>query len=312
MVAITPRSFCNGPYFEPFRRYFLRDMRFNRVHVFDTRDTAFADDKVLQENVVFHAVKNTGVNPAVIVSASAMPDGGEMRVRTINHEELIHPRDRHAVIHIVPEHDGDFTRDRIRSLGGTITDLGLTVSTGRVVDFRARDLLRAQPGNNTVPLIYPCHFKQGFVEWPNGKTRKPNALSLGPRAQELIVPEGHYVLTKRFSAKEERRRIVAALYDPVRVPAPHVAFENHLNYFHARGGGLPATLAKGLAAYLNSSLVDDYFRQFSGHTQVNAADLRSLPYPTRSALIALGLRIGTSCPDQQEIDRLVDEVLFDG
>lgn len=312
MVAITPRSFCNGPYFERFRRYFLRDMRFRRVHVFDSRDAAFADDKVLQENVVFHATKNTERNDPVMVSASATPDGSDLRMRTINHEELIRPRDRHAVIHVVPEQTGASTRDQISSLGGTITELGLTVSTGRVVDFRARDLLRPQGGRNTVPLIYPCHFKQGFVEWPNGKTRKPNALALGPRAEELVVPEGHYVLTKRFSAKEERRRIVAAVYDPARVNAPQVAFENHLNYFHARGAGLPAALAKGLAAYLNSSLVDTYFRQFSGHTQVNASDLRSLPYPTRPALISLGRRIGTSCPNQEVLDRLVHEVLFDG
>jgi adenine-specific DNA-methyltransferase len=102
------------------------------------------------------------------------------------------------------------------------------------------------------------------------------------------------------------------VYDPARINAPHVAFENHLNYFHARGAGLPATLAKGLAAYLNSSLVDAYFRQFSGHTQVNAADLRALPYPRRSALIALGRRIATSSPSQEELDRIVQEVLFDG
>jgi adenine-specific DNA-methyltransferase len=311
MVAITPRSFCNGPYFEPFRRYFLRDMRFRRVHVFDARDKAFGDDKVLQENVIFHAVKTSEADPAVVVSANAAP-GADLRSRTIKHGELIHPRDRHAVIHVVPEKDGKFSRDQISSLGGTLTTLGLTVSTGRVVDFRAKDLLRAQPGKNTVPLIYPCHFKDGFVKWPNGSTRKPNALALGPKAEDLVVPEGHYVLTKRFSSKEERRRIVAAVYDPVRITAQEVAFENHLNYFHERGSGLPATFAKGLAAYLNSSLVDIYFRQFSGHTQVNASDLRSLPYPTRSALIVLGRRIGMSFPGQEELDRLVDEVLFDG
>lgn len=312
LVAITPRSFCNGPYFEAFRRYFLRDMRFRRVHVFDARDTAFADDRVLQENVVFHAVKNTEVEPAVIVSASPAPGGVDLRMRTIKHDELIRPHDRHAVIHIVPEKDGEAIRDQISGLGGTVSDLGLTVSTGRVVDFRSRDLLRSQPGKDTVPLIYPCHFKQGFVEWPNGKTRKPNALALGPRAEKLVVPEGYYVLTKRFSTKEERRRIVAAVYDPARVTAPQVAFENHVNYFHTRGDGLPAALAKGLAAYLNSSLVDTYFRQFSGHTQVNASDLRSLPYPTRSALIALGRRIGTVFPGQEELDLLVEEVLFRG
>lgn len=311
MVAITPRSFCNGPYFEPFRKYFLREMRFRRVHVFDARDKAFGDDKVLQENVIFHAVKSTEANPKVTVSASAEP-GANLRTRTIKHEELIHPRDRHAVIHVVPEKEGEHTRDQLSRLGGTLAALGLTVSTGRVVDFRARDLLRAQPGKNTVPLIYPCHFKHGYVEWPNGRTRKPNALAVGPRAGELVVSGGHYVLTKRFSSKEERRRIVAAVYDPTRVTAAQVAFENHLNYFHERGSGLPATLAKGLAAYLNSSLVDAYFRQFSGHTQVNASDLRSLPYPTRSPLIALGRRIGSAFPCQEELDRLVDEVLFGG
>jgi adenine-specific DNA-methyltransferase len=286
-------------------------MRFRRVHVFDARDKVFGDDKVLQENVIFHAVKNREANPEVVVSASGEP-GGKLRSRTIKHEELIDPRDRHVVIHVVPETEGKTTRDQISSLGGTLTGLGLTVSTGRVVDFRARDLLRSQPGRNTVPLIYPCHFKQGFVEWPNGRTRKPNALALGPTAEELVIPQGHYVLTKRFSSKEERRRIVAAVYDPTRVTASQVAFENHLNYFHERGSGLPASLAKGLAAYLNSSLVDAYFRQFSGYTQVNASDLRSLPYPERARLIALGRRIGSAFPSQEELDRLIDEVLFDG
>jgi len=198
------------------------------------------------------------------------------------------------------------------SLDASLSDLGLTVSTGRVVDFRAKELLRAQPGRNTVPLIYPCHLQDGFVEWPNGRTRKPNAIELGPRAEDLLVPEGHYVLTKRFSAKEERRRVVAAVYDPTRVAAARVAFENHLNYYHVRGSGLPVTVAKGLAAFLNSTLVDAYFRQFSGHTQVNAADLRSLRYPGWNSLVALGRRIGKSFPTQEELDRLIEEVMSRG
>jgi len=311
MVAITPRSFCNGPYFEPFRRFFLREMRFRRVHVFDTRDSVFAHDKVLQENVVFHAVRTQDIGP-VVVSASAGPGKVGLRMRKVSHDELVRPTDRHVFIHIVPEEDGDLIRDQIKTLGGNLADLGLTVSTGRVVDFRARELLRSQPGRNTVPLIYPCHLRQGSVEWPNGTTRKSNALALGPRSQKLVVPAGHYVLTKRFTAKEERRRIVAAIYDPGRVSSAQVAFENHLNYFHAQGGGLPIALARGLAAYLNSSVVDTYFRQFSGHTQVNASDLRSLPYPPRSTLMALGRRIGKSFTDQVALDHLVEEELFSG
>ena len=312
MVAITPRSFCNGPYFEPFRRFILREMRFRRVHVFDTRDTAFADDKVLQENVVFHAVKTEEIGRDVVVSASVGPSEAGLRMRTIKHDELVQPRDRHAFIHFVPDKDGEFVRHRIGSLDASLSDLGLTVSTGRVVDFRAKELLRAQPGRGTVPLIYPCHLQDGFVEWPNGKTRKPNALAVDPGAEDLLVPEGYYVLTKRFSAKEEHRRVVAAVYDPTRIPATQVAFENHLNYYHAQGSGLPVTVAKGLAAFLNSTLVDTYFRQFSGHTQVNASDLRSLHYPAWTVLVELGRRIGKSFPPQEALDHLVEEVVFRG
>ena len=312
MVAITPRSFCNGPYFEPFRRFFLRKMRFRRVHVFDARDRAFADDEVLQENVVFHAERTRDSTAEVVVSSSLGPDESGLRSRTIKHDELVRPGDPNSFIHIVPDHDGDVIRRRMANLDASLTDLGLTVSTGRVVDFRAKDFLRARPGRNTVPLIYPCHLQAGFVEWPKDDARKPNALALGVQTQDLLVSVGHYVLVKRFSAKEERRRVVAAVYDPARIRAQRVAFENHLNYYHLRGSGLPATVAKGLAAFLNSTLVDSYFRQFSGHTQVNATDLRSLRYPPRDRLVALGRRIGTDFPPQEELDRLVEEVVTHG
>ena len=40
--------------------------------------------------------------------------------------------------------------------------------------------------------------------------------------------------------------------------------------------------------FLNSTAVDDYFRRFSGHTQVNATDLRLLRYPEIKELEQLG------------------------
>src|SRR5438034_8682561 len=118
-------------------------------------------------------------------------------------------------------------------------------------------------------------------------------------------------MVKRFSAKEERRRLVAAIYSPTRVHAEKVGFENHLNYYHTSGRGLPERLARGLVAFLNSTLADEYFRQFNGHTQVNATDLRNLKYPTRAQLEAIGARIDDGFPEQQALDRLIDEELFD-
>ena len=103
---------------------------------------------------------------------------------------------------------------------------------------------------------------------------------------------------------------MAAVYDPDHINAERVGFENHLNYFHRDGHGLPLSLAKGLAAFLNSTVVDTYFRQFNGHTQVNATDLRSLKYPTTAELQALGANIGNAFPSQDDLDILVERELI--
>ena len=177
------------------------------------------------------------------------------------------------------------------------------------MDFRAASFLRQQPSQNTVPLIYPCHFSGGFVRWPKDNGRKPNAIVADDKTRDLLVPSEIYVLVKRFTSKEERRRVVACIYDPLRVAAEAVGFENHLNYYHANGHGLSMTLAKGLAMFLNSTLVDVYFRQFNGHTQVNATDLRSLRYPTRHKLECLGRLVDDPAANQEELDRFLEKEL---
>jgi adenine-specific DNA-methyltransferase len=195
-------------------------------------------------------------------------------------------------------------------LSATLSELGLSVSTGKVVDFRAKEYLRQNPGPGTAPLIYPCHFNGGFVHWPREKSRKRNAIVSNEQTHELLVPAGIYVLVKRFTTKEEKKRIVACIYDSHRIPAPLVGFENHLNYFHINGHGLPMGLAKGVAAFLNSMVVDSYFRQFNGHTQVNATDLRNLNFPTKSELEKLGRQIGERGLLQEELDVMVAETIF--
>src|SRR5947207_1464346 len=71
MVAICPRSFCNGPYFKPFREQFLDVMSLRRIHVFESRSAAFQQDDVLQENIIVHAVKSPDKTQSVIISTSS-------------------------------------------------------------------------------------------------------------------------------------------------------------------------------------------------------------------------------------------------
>lgn len=309
MVAITPRSFCNGPYFKPFRELFLREMSLRQIHVFDSRKRAFSDDDVLQENVIFRAVKVAEMPGNVTVSISHGPDD-EAEIRELAPDEVVRPDDPDRFIHIMPDDFSNQIAGLMSRVSATLDDLGLRVSTGRVVDFRSTDWLRHEPGRDTVPLIYPTHFQDGWIAWPKLGTKKPNAYAVTPESERGLVASAVYVLTKRFSAKEEKRRIVAAIFDPERVPCESVAFENHVNYYHHNGNGLTLPLAKGLSVYLNSTLVDAYFRNFNGHTQVNATDLRNLKYPSRAQLEHLGSGIGDTLPDQQELDRLITRELL--
>jgi adenine-specific DNA-methyltransferase len=310
MVAITPRSFCNGPYFRPFREDLLHAMSLRRLHVFESRSAAFSGDAVLQENIIVHTVKGAPKPRQVIISSSSGKHDGVVTERAVDFREVVSPGDAEQFIHLPADDQHEQARRAMQRLSTTLSALGLSVSTGRVVDFRAKEFLREQPGRDTAPLIYPCHFNGGFVHWPKEKTRKPNAIVSNEQTRELLVPAGIYVLVKRFTAKEERKRIVACIYDPQQIEAPLVGFENHLNYFHVNGHGLPMALAKGLAAFLNSTVVDVYFRQFNGHTQVNATDLRNLNYPPRAELESLGRRITDPGLSQTELDALVEDTLF--
>lgn len=309
LVAITPRSFCNGPYFKPFRRELLKTISIQRLHLFDSRSAAFGKDNVLQENLILHGVKGEPQQADVILSSSSGGPTSHVSYSSVPFSDVVLPTDGEQFIHCGADHAYEQTKPAVSSLKATLGDLGLTVSTGRVVDFRARAFLRSQPSSDTAPLIYPCHFNGSSVVWPKDNSRKPNAILIHERTRDLLIPSEVYVLVKRFSSKEERRRIVACIYDPRQTSVAWVAFENHLNYFHNQGRGLPMPLATGLAAFLNSTVIDSYFRQFSGHTQVNATDLRKLNYPTTSALERLGRRIKKAM-SQNELDDIVEKELF--
>lgn len=304
LVAITPRSFFNGPYFGAFRRYLLDHLALDRVHVFESRSTVFADTGVLQENVIFSGTVD-GERETVTLSIST-GHNDEVATREVPYGEVVHPNDPHRFIRLTTNAEDTVVAGVMLALPCSLRELGIEVSTGRVVDFRSRAALHADdPGGEAFPLIYPANLRDGGVQWPRS-IRKPQFFAPAePKDHALLLPEGWYTVLKRFSAKEERRRIVASVWSPVEHPGP-VAFENHLNVFHINGAGMDEPSARGLAVWLNSSLVDRFFRTFSGHTQVNATDLRTLRFPTLDTLRQLGEHATPS--EQADIDALISTV----
>jgi adenine-specific DNA-methyltransferase len=310
MVAITPRSFCNGPYFKKFRAAFLRMMSLKKIHMFESRKKAFGDDNVLQENIIFHAVRGLPPPKSVKISTSTGIEFEKIRALSVPYSCVVHPNDKDMFIHLGIDGADDSPAERMKCFKSSLNKLSLSVSTGRVVEFRALERLKQSPQRDTVPLIYPCHFANGYIKWPIESGKKPNAIMSSSETSSLLVEAGFYVLVKRFSSKEQQRRVMAAIYDPTRINSPLVGFENHLNYFHKQGKGLPANLAKGLALYLNSTVADQYFRLFSGHTQVNATDLRKIPYPSHEQLLRLGSYVEEAMPNQETIDAIIEKECF--
>lgn len=304
LVAIIPRSFCNGPYYQPFRRFILRRAAIRHIHLFDARNKAFKDDGVLQENIIIKLMRGADQG-AVTVSTSTDDSFADYAEKRHDFTRIVFPDDADVFIHI-PTGDDEQILERA-SFGHSLADLGLTVSTGPVVDFRLREDLRADPESGTVPLLYPGHFNGSGLQWPKIGFKKPNAIRDCMATRKWLYPNGFYAVVRRFSSKEERRRIVANVIDPTRLPSQWIGIENHLNVFHAKRHPIPEVLAHGLAAYLNATAVDTYFRRFNGHTQVNATDLRAMRYPSSEALIALGERAkGRASLTQHEIDEWVN------
>lgn len=278
LVAITPRSFANGRYFLDFRRYVTESSAFTYVVLFDRRDKIFRSSAVLQETVIFRLVKTSNPSRA---SATVETRLDHKTVAYDAHEvpqsTITAPGDPERFINLPGSPEVMAVAERLRSYDETFSSLGLSVSTGPVVDFRAKEFLAGADDPDTVPLIYPVNVRPAGVSWPLSGSKAQGFVRTPVSARQLY-PNGYYVLVKRFTSKEEKRRVVAAVYEPIDGYS-EVAFENHVNVIHKGKQPLTQTFALQVAQYLNSEDVDVFFRMFSGNTQVNATDLRRLHVP---------------------------------
>ena len=310
LVFISPRSFCNGPYFQTFRKKFLESMSIKKIHIFNSRSSSFRDDNVLQENVIVYAIKDQNLSNDVLISSNSGPKDKNIVIKHVKKELVVSPSDYQYFIHIIHDEIGAKISDKMKKLQSTLKELEIQVSTGKVVDFRIKAELKNKLNDDTVPLIHPFNLSKGTIIFPM-HTKKENYIKISKKSKNQLIENGNYVLVKRFSTKEEKRRIVASVWKKSTFGFSFVGFENRINYFHNNGKSLKLEIAKGLSVFLNSTIVDMYFRQFNGHTQVNAADLRYLRYPTYNQLKTLGRIITKTYPEQKEIDDLVNKVLFD-
>lgn len=157
VIAIVPRSFMNGPYFKPFRYWLLDRVAVTHIHVFGSRNQAFADDDVLQENVVLRFLVKQPQG-TVDVSESEGTIFSNITHRIVPFSEVVTPEDEEKFIH-VPSLGSP---DTAGLPGQMLRELGLDVRTGPVVDFRLKDHLRQDPGPEAYRCCMPRISSMGF------------------------------------------------------------------------------------------------------------------------------------------------------
>lgn len=319
---IVPRSFCSGAYFSALRQSLVEEAVPLAVHLFQSRQDTFKGDAVLQENVIFtfqrHQTRSApNFSSTTYLSISTSKDAETLNdtplTRPVSFKQFLGRRYGHIFFRLPTGELDERIVNLIDSWTGSLNEYRLDVSTGPVVAFRARTWLvdiEAVARNQAVPLLWMHNVKQQQVEWPVINGHKSQGIILADETRSLLVPVANYVLLRRFSAKEEPRRLIAAPFLADEYDYQGVGLENHLNYVYKKQGCLSLDEALGLSAVLGSALIDRYFRIVNGNTQVNAAELRALPLPPLELIQQIGQILGTSDTTPPiDIDAIVFNIL---
>jgi adenine-specific DNA-methyltransferase len=317
-VSITPRSFSSGAYFSHFRRQFFNAITPELIHLFDSRRAAFEDAQVLQENIILAGAKKGVASvdpPSVAISRSrGLDDLAHPLIQQVPLRFIIDDKQKDPVLHLPVSDIDTHLLQAFRCWNATLATYGLEISTGPVVPFRSSDMLasvdKVKQGE-AVPLLWLQHVHSMNVEWPLEGFNKPQGVLLCQASQKLFVKNATQVILRRFSAKEEPRRITAAVLPDGAFGTDQIALENHLNYLYRPCGTLTYEEAVGIAVFLNSTLVDRYFRITNGNTQVNATELRKLPLPPWERLTRIGERVAAQedGPDHGVMEQIIMEEL---
>ena len=290
MVTITPRSFTNGLYFKGFRKYLLTESALSLIHIFKHRNKVFKNDDsaVLQENIICYFIKGSNANTITVRSSDCDASINHADEKQYLVHSIVDPSNDLLLIRIPESACAASILQQAETLKTTFEGAGYFISTGRVVEHRTRQYITEDTSaENTVPLYRPHNVTPLTATWI-GNHKKDVSFKLNEDYDKHTIKNAIYVLLKRFSSKDERRRLVASVHLANMHGCESIGFGNKINYIGVLGGELSTIEAYGLATVFNSSFMDKYFRCISGNTQVNATEIRVMKFPSREQVKEIG------------------------
>lgn len=283
LVYIIPRSWTSGAYFKRFRQKFLAEMSLEQIHLFQSRDRVFESENVLQETMILRAKKSCK-KPAQIqmTTTQSNADFEKKTVFYVPYSTVINGENTY--VYLVTNEKEIQILSRLNHWKDTLPTLGLKMKTGVTVDFRNREALRDFEEKDAVPLFYPQHIQMGMVVFPVGK----EAEYLVTAQKGLLQKNTNYLFVKRFTSKEEHRRLQCGVYLARKYPEyQQISTQNKINFICGLHG-LSECVVYGLYVLFNSTVYDCYYRILNGSTQVNSTEINSMPVPPMRMIESMG------------------------
>ncbi len=172
----------------------------------------------------------------------------------------------------------------------TLTNLGLKMSTGLIIDSKCEGLLFTEPIKSCVPVIRPAHMKNGQISFPQPIKRQ----YVAPVNPSLAQKNKNMIIIKRVPAKSDDRFVNASIYMAAQLPSyKYISTHNKINFIDTKDKNeeICPRLAFGLFALLNSTIYDRYISIVSKSKQINSKEMRTLPLPPRNIIENIGMRL---------------------
>lgn len=281
LVYIIPRSWTSGAYFAKFRKYLFANCVITNIHLFGSRDKVFDGESVLQETMIIKVKKTHNCPGTVMITFSDTSDFTDVKSMEVPYNTIV---GKDGYVYLVTTRDELNVLSVLNKFPNTLVSDGLRMKTGIVVDFRTKQVLRSEEENGTYPLIYSQHIRDGRIQWPMGKDGE----YIKTERQGLLQENSDYLFVKRFTAKEEKRRLQCGIYLSSDLPNyKYISTQNKINYIKCEN----SEEVYGLYVLLNSTIYDKYYRILNGSTQVNSTEINQMPVPSKETICKMGREI---------------------
>jgi adenine-specific DNA-methyltransferase len=289
LVFIVPRSFASGLYFTAFRKYFFKKVKVTNLHLFVSRDDVFNCDSILQETIILRAVKTVETQSFIKITESESSESFKNRATFMVPYKTCVRDDSNSFFFLPTKEDDIGILEFINGWSFTLPEIGFKLKTGLTVDFRNTRWLQSEKGGSSIPLLWSHNVHGGRVVFPVRSGSKQQYVIATDETRQLQMKIDNYVILKRFTSKEERRRLQCAIIEKEQFSEyPSISTENHLNYITKVSGKMSKEEMYGIFLIFNTSYMDKYFRILNGSTQVNANEINSMPVPSYEDVVLLG------------------------